>query len=91
MPAGKLEGDTAANRVYRYLKRNHGQWFGGWQLTIDTHTTAISTRLSEIRHQVPANEKIEVDQDGTDWFYRLCKVEPTQFEPVYLPGMEVVK
>ena len=87
MHSGKLEGDTAANRVYQYLKRNQGQWFGGWDLTIATRTTAISTRISEIRHQVPANERIEVDQEGTYWFYRLVKVKPTQFELVCLPGI----
>ena len=70
MNAGKLENDSVAGRLYRYLK-DHPGWHGGWELTVAIGTTALSTRISEIRHQLPKNEHIEVQQKGHNWFYRL--------------------
>jgi len=91
MHAGSIESDTAANRVYSYLRANRGHWIGGWRLTLDTETTAISTRISEIRHQLPVGEAIETKQEGRRFFYRWCKAqcESAPFEAMCFPGMGV--
>lgn len=35
-------------------------------------TTAVSTRVSEVRHQLAGtNERIEVRRDGKRWWYRV--------------------
>lgn len=75
MHTGRLDTDSAAGRVYRYLKQHKGCWVDAWTLTVETGTTAISTRISEVRHQL--NEKqipeaIETRQDANRrWYYRL--------------------
>ena len=78
MHVGSIDSDlTAAGRVYSYLRR-YREWVGSWTLTYDTHTTAISTRISEIRYQlaqrVPPDEEIEVKQVGHLFYYRLVSV-----------------
>jgi len=79
MHPGSIESDlTAAGRVYAYLGHHRGCWVDAWRLTLDTRTTAISTRISEIRHQLPRNERIEVKQVGRGFYYRLVKVPVIQ-------------
>lgn len=71
MHAGKIATtDTAAGRVYHYLKGLDGQWVDGWTLALSTRTTAVSTRVSEIRHQL-TDERIEVKFERKGWWYRL--------------------
>jgi hypothetical protein len=79
MHAGSINSDlTAAGRVYKYLRERPERWIGGWQLTIETGTTAISTRISEVRHQLPKTEKIETNQEGQRFFYRWRRIrQPT--------------
>lgn len=87
---GRIDTDlTAAGRLYSHLRRHRGKWIGGWQLTLDTKTTAVSTRISEIRHQLPETEQIEVKQEGRNFFYRWMKVdrESALYEAMCFPGM----
>jgi len=75
MHVGSIESElTAAGRVYAYLAHRRGSWVDSWRLTLDTQTTAISTRISEIRHQLPPTEDVEVNQIGRKFYYRLVKV-----------------
>lgn len=65
---------TAAGRVYRVLSDLRGQWIGGWELTQAARTTAVSTRISEVRMQVDSGERVEVEKRGRLYFYRLVRV-----------------
>ncbi|MCC6490702.1 MAG: hypothetical protein IT364_24665 [Candidatus Hydrogenedentes bacterium] len=82
MHYGNLDRDTAAGRIYRDLSARRGQWCDAWVLMTETRTTAVSTRVSEVRAQLEASgrdERIEVDQRGKKWFYRIV-AEPKQME-----------
>ena len=74
MAYGRLSNPkNAAARVYSILRARRGQWVTGWDLTINARTTAIGTRISEIRQQLPADERIElVRKDGVK--YRLVRM-----------------
>ena len=50
---------TAAGRVYDVLRSRCGDWLSGWDLTTAARTTAIGTRISEIRAQLPQGQRIE--------------------------------
>ena len=54
MHAGNITSDSAAGRVYQRLARDAGKWVDAWQLALDAETTAVSTRVSEVRRQVAA-------------------------------------
>lgn len=72
MHAGRLDADTAAARVYRHLRNNAGQWVGGWELAMETRTTAVSTRISEVRLRLRGTgQRVEVCQVGKTWWYRI--------------------
>jgi len=78
MHAGSIENNlTAAARVYTTL-RKADRWVGGYELQDATRTTALSTRISEVRHQLmmrnPVTEEIEVKQEGKRFYYRLRRV-----------------
>lgn len=73
MHVGKLTGDNAANRVYRVLTSQPGAWIGGWDLTQRAMTSAVSTRVSEVRSQLDGSETIEVQQRGRAFYYRLVR------------------
>ena len=82
MHAGSIENDlTAAARVYKVLRKDGG-WVGGWELQDRALTTAVSTRVSEVRHQLkaatPITECIERKQVGPEFFYRIVRVEQPQ-------------
>lgn len=68
---------TGAGRVYAVLKRMDGEWIGGWDLTVAAGTTAVSTRVSEVRHALAADpermETVESEQRGHGWYYRIVK------------------
>ena len=83
MHAGSIDNpDTAAHRVYTVLKALDGNWIGGWDLTIRSQASAMSTRVSEIRKQLEREpdrgEAVESEQRGTKWFYRIVKVTKGQ-------------
>lgn len=76
MHAGSIDNpDSGAGKVYAVLKARSGQWVGGWDLQQSAVTTAVSTRVSEVRLQLDANpgrgETVEVKQEGRKFFYRL--------------------
>lgn len=62
---------TAAGRLYRALGRR-GHWHSAAALAARIHTTCLSTRIAEVRAQLPRGERIEVVCRGIGrWFYRL--------------------
>lgn len=67
--------DTAAGRVYAALRDRNGGWVGGWDLSMIAQTTAVSTRVSEVRAQLARQpgrgECVEVERRGQKFFYRL--------------------
>ena len=71
MHAGSIHNQTKAGRLYRYMRERQGEFMDSWQLTCATATTAISTRISEIRSQLPPGERIEAQQRGQRWYYRI--------------------
>ena len=71
MHYGNIDGDTAAGRVYRVLRQRRGEWVGGWDLSMAARTTAVSTRVSEVRRQLPEGEILDVKQEGREFYYRL--------------------
>lgn len=77
MHPGKLDTDTAAARVWRYLLAYEGVWTDAWGLTVDTRTTAISTRISEVRHQLPDGYRLEHERRGQRNYYRVVREDET--------------
>lgn len=75
MNPGKIENNTAAGRLYRLLKEHAGREFDALFLSNAIGTTCLSTRVSEVRNQVPAGERIvsrRVREDGRmRWYYSL--------------------
>ena len=72
MHPGRIDSDTAAGRVYRHLRSVQGSWVGGWELAMATKTTAVSTRVSEVRHQLHGTgQRVEANRDESGWFYRI--------------------
>lgn len=80
MHGGSIDSpDTAAGRVYRALKDRMGRWVDGWTLSQEARVTAVSTRVSEVRSALcrrGGSERVESEQQGRGWFYRLVMVEP---------------
>ena len=79
MHPGKIDGNSAAARVYKVLRSLPAHWFGGEELAKAAQTTCVSTRISEVRHQLPAGERIEHKSEvwqfkRTQW-YRLVVEE----------------
>jgi hypothetical protein len=74
MHSGSIYGNTAAARVYQILKELDCEWIGGWELTLAAHTTAVSTRIAEVRAQLPPGEDIGIEPRGKRFYYRLEKV-----------------
>lgn len=77
--------NTAAARVFRYLHERKGCWVDGWTLTTGAKVSAVSTRVSEVRHQLPEALCIDVETrtrpDGTrGFYYRLNDVAGAQLE-----------
>lgn len=72
MHAGNIESaKTAAGRLYRAFGRR-GYWHSAAVLAARIGTTCLSTRIAEVRAQLPRGERIEVACRGIGrWFYRL--------------------
>ena len=63
------------------------RWFGGWELTLAVATSGISTRIAEIRFQLPGGELYDGSRRlggyaiesraggsyGDGWWYRLVR------------------
>ena len=75
MHCGSLTGDSGAARVYRRLRASEGQWIGAWDLTLDCRTTAISTRVSEVRHQLAGADWDVESRCENGWHYRIVRRE----------------
>jgi hypothetical protein len=82
MNAGSIHSEgTAAWRIYQLLRSTVGLWWSGWELTQAAQVTAVGTRVSEVRHQLPAGERLEhkAEHEGQrgSW-YRLVVDEGAQ-------------
>lgn len=87
MHGGSIDNpESGAGRVYSVLLERDGAWVGGWELTQAAEVSAVSTRVSEVRHaleSMPARgERVESKQQGRKWFYRLVRVPGGQLELV---------
>jgi hypothetical protein len=76
MHCGSLSGDCAAVRVYAHLLAREGVWVSAWDLTIACKTTAVSTRISEVRHRLEFDERWDVESHHEDghWYYRVVRL-----------------
>jgi len=83
MHGGRIDtADTAAGRVYAALAERRGEWVDGWELTLQARVSAVSTRISEVRHALDGRpEQVQVRQHGRKWYYRIVW-EPEQLEMV---------
>ena len=82
MHAGSINNQrTAAHRVHQALIAARGEWRSSWALTVACRTTAIGTRVSEVRAQLPPTQRLERSARPTlahergSW-YRLVEVTP---------------
>ena len=74
MHPGRLDRDTAAARVHKALQAAQGRWIDGWRLSQLARVTAVSTRVSEIRHQgVAVEAEMRVWDGQRQWYYRIPK------------------
>lgn len=76
MHAGNIDNDTAAGRVYRALSARPGIWLDAWELMTAARTTAVSTRISEVRHALRDRggiEQVEHKQAGHNHYYRIVR------------------
>lgn len=72
MHYGSIDRNTAAGRLFWYLKKHEGVWLDAWHLTEACEITALSTRISEIRHQLRGGEtKIEHKCERKKNYYRV--------------------
>ncbi len=74
MNAGDILKDTAAGRVYTFLRRQKGRWVDSWTMALETQTTAVGTRVSEEREGVRKHGLpylVEHKQVGQRHFYRV--------------------
>jgi hypothetical protein len=81
MHGGRIDTTaTAAGRVYAALLARDGDWIDGWSLTLAAGVSAVSTRVSEVRHALDGTgARVESRQTGRKWFYRVVR-EPLQME-----------
>ena len=74
MHYGRLDRNTAAGRLFWYLQKHEGLWMDSWHLTEQCKTTALSTRISEIRHQLHGTDmRVEHKQECKKNYYRIVK------------------
>lgn len=83
MHAGSLTGNTAAARVYGFLRERRGEWVDGWTLTQEARVTAVGTRVSEVRHQLAARPDLCERVEQTD---RLDGRRGSWYRLVYASG-----
>jgi len=80
MHAGSIDRNTAAGRVYNQMVYNLGIWYTTAQLSRRARTYCVSTRISEVRHQIAREGCFEIvtepfTQDGKRLFrYRMVRV-----------------
>lgn len=75
MNHGSISRNTAAGRLYAVLAATPNVWRDAWELQQEARVLALSTRISEIRHQLPVRERVEHAEEirGGDrrQYYRL--------------------
>lgn len=74
MHVGDIHNATAAGRVFRCLIGAYPQALTGWALTVEAHTTAVGTRVSEVRDQLAVLGypcAVECERDDKGYNYRL--------------------
>lgn len=79
-----VSGKSAAGRVFNVLVESLGSWVSGWELTIRARTSAVGTRVSEIRAQgavldrlglaVETERKTDPESGNPAFFYRVVRV-----------------
>lgn len=85
MHYGNIEnGRSAAGRVFNVLVESLGSWVSGWDLTIRARTSAVGTRVSEIRAQhstldrlglaVETSRQVDPESGNPAFFYRVVRV-----------------
>lgn len=74
----RFKAANAATRVYLVLMTRPGEWFDSWELTLAAKTSAVGTRISELRSQAPAWLRIERKTENRRNFYRAECVPRTQ-------------
>ncbi len=58
MNYGSIDKNTAAGRLYRLWKRRPGVLFTAKQIAARVDTTCPTTRVSEVRKQLPEGESV---------------------------------
>lgn len=58
MNYGSIDKNTAAGQLYRIWKSEPGALHSAKDLADDIGTTCISTRVSEVRKQLPEGERV---------------------------------
>jgi hypothetical protein len=89
MHAGAIDNPkSAAGRVYKILLEDVGCWFSGWNLTVQARVTAVGTRVSEVRHQLPDGQRIEhkTSHEGVHGSWYRLVIESTASDKGFLPG-----
>jgi len=91
MHPGSIHTDTAAGRLYHTLRERRGIWCDAWWLSNVVQTTALSTRVSEVRRQLPPDLALEHKRErGGDgkWkqYYRITARQIALFEPKEASG-----
>jgi hypothetical protein len=71
MHPGRLDRPTKARRVHDYLRAHAGEWLGHDDIARACETTCVSTRLSEVRRQVPEGWRLETRRTGDRWYSRI--------------------
>ena len=78
MHYGSIDKSSACARVLEVLKSKAGEWVSGWDLTVNSFTTAVGTRISEIRAQsarlAELGYKLEMKREGRGFFYRVVSI-----------------
>jgi hypothetical protein len=75
MHGGRLDTDSAAARVFNFLRANEDYFFSSLELTLRLSMPAISTRISEIRAALPKEGewRVESFSENRRWYYRATK------------------
>ncbi len=81
--SGNIHNDTAAGRVYRWLRERSGAWHEAPLIEQQCHVRALGTHASEVNAQLklakPRTEEIKCKREGMKWFYRHVTI-PAQME-----------
>lgn len=74
--SGSIHNDTAAGRVYRWLRERSGVWHEAPLIERECRVRALGTHASEVNSQLPHTERIECTREGPRWYYRHVRIQP---------------